>query len=118
MVRCIAFHTAVLDNSITIEMEKEAMSSMKGNLHTHNIIIGLAFGILLTGCGRSDSPEDAAEDFLSLLKNGQHLEAQDRLSSDFRQMAVGFAGGVRDENLKPYYRSASLSSRNARNAWV
>lgn len=62
------------------------------------------------GCSLFDSPERATTNFLSLLKSGKQIEAQEHLSKDYRQLAVGLMGGVKNNNLKVYYRSDNLKN--------
>lgn len=64
----------------------------------------------LLGCGLTDSPESAVKSFLTALKTGKQIEAQDQLSRDYRSIAVGLMGGIKNENLKDYYRSDNLKS--------
>jgi|FaiFalDrversion3_1042247.scaffolds.fasta_scaffold36101_1 hypothetical protein len=73
-------------------------------------ILAALCALAVGGCSSTSSPRSAAESFLSLLKDGQHLEAQDRLSADYKKMVVSLMGGIKNENLKPYYRSDSMDS--------
>ncbi len=70
-------------------------------------ILCLSFIILLAGC--SPSPDDAANEFLGYVKNGQHLEMQESLSTQSYQMMSMFYGSISDEALKPYYRSNQVA---------
>jgi hypothetical protein len=49
----------------------------------------------------------AVDGFLALLKDGRQFEAQDRLSSDYKKWVIG-VGGIKNENLKSYYRSDNI----------
>lgn len=73
------------------------------------VIVSIITISLLFGCGILGSPEGTTKKFLSLLKEGKHLEAQDMLSTSYRQLAVGMFGGIKNENMKYYYRSGNLT---------
>lgn len=77
--------------------------------YSKNLLFLMVFLFGIFGCS-SSSPENATEKFLSLLKEGKHLEAQDQLSTSFRQIAVGLGGGINNKNLKSYYRSDRLKA--------
>jgi hypothetical protein len=62
---------------------------------------------LLSGC--SSSADSTANDFMSLLVAGKHLEAQEMLSKDMRSMATLLAS-VSNQSLNPYYRSGQFKS--------
>jgi len=67
----------------------------------------LLFTILLAGCSASSG--EVAFDFMGYIKNGQHLEMQDSLSTQSHQMMAMFYGSINDKALKPYYRSGQVT---------
>ncbi|MEF3168144.1 MAG: hypothetical protein K6360_02245 [Deltaproteobacteria bacterium] len=76
-------------------------------LHVQVGIFAALCALLVVGCSPSptSSPSRAEESFLSLLKDGRHLEAQDRLSSTELKKIVSLRGGITNENLTYCYRS-------------
>jgi hypothetical protein len=71
-------------------------------------IVPLVLAALLFG-GCSSGADSTADKFMSLLVQGEHLEAQEMLSKDMRAMAT-LLGGVSNQSLNPYYRSGQLKS--------
>ena len=71
------------------------------------LIFAMVAAAFLTGCG--SSPDSTADHFMSLLVSGKHLQAQEMLSKDMREMAT-MLGGVSNESLNPYYQSGRFKS--------
>jgi hypothetical protein len=75
-------------------------------------IVAIVFAAsLLVGCG--SGVDSTADNFMSLLVQGKHLEAQEMLSKDMRGVAT-LLGGVSNQSLNPYYRSGQLKSYTLR----
>ena len=72
----------------------------------HFLLVAVA-ATLLAAC--TSSADSTADDFMSLLVAGWHLEAQEMLSKDMRSMAT-LLGGVSNQSLNPYYRSGQFKS--------
>ena len=83
---------------------------MKGITIVPKYLIAVLLCCSLLGCGFTDSPENSVQKFLTALKKGKQVEAQDYLSKSYRSMAVGLMGGIKNKNLKIYYRSDNLKS--------
>jgi hypothetical protein len=62
---------------------------------------------MLVSCGSNSN--STAEDFMSLLVAGKHLQAQEMLSRDMRSMAT-MLGGVSNDSLNPYYQFGRFKS--------
>src|SRR4051812_46352609 len=72
-----------------------------------SLYASIILAALLTSCG--SSANSTADEFMSLLVAGKHLQAQEMLSKDMRTMAL-MLGGVSNGSLNPYYRSGRFKS--------
>lgn len=70
-------------------------------------ILPVIIAFCLVGCGSSD--DSTADHFMALLVAGKHLEAQEMLTKDMRNMAT-LLGGVSNQSLNPYYQSGQFKS--------
>ena len=75
-----------------------------------NLVLSISILLLLALTACSQSSEQVANKLMFNIKNSNHLEIQDSLSSDTYKMMAMFYGNVSNKSLKPYYRSNQLDS--------
>jgi len=76
--------------------------------YSANFLFLIVFLFSMFGCS-SSSPENATKKFLSLLKEGRHLEAQAQTTTNFREMFGGDGNAIKVIiKGKRYYRSDRL----------
>lgn len=76
------------------------------------LVITLLFSIIMLcfmgGCGQDSKIKSAADEFMALMLEGRHVEAQEKLSPEGAEV-IRSLGGIRDRNLKWSWKSENMA---------